>query len=58
MTFLIVALVVMCVLSVWLVTHLSADVVQALLAVAIMTVAWHLLSRRPGRSIADDFRAW
>ena len=58
MTFLIVAVVVFCVLSVWLVTHLSADVVQALLAVAIMTVAWHLLNRRPGRSIADDFRAW
>ncbi len=58
MTFLIVAVVVMCVLSVWLVTHLSADVVQALLAVAIMTLAWHLFSRRPGRSISDDFGPW
>ena len=58
MTFLIVAVVVLCVLLVWFGTHLSADVVQAMLAVTIMTLAWHMLSRRPGRSIADDFRYW
>ena len=58
MTFLIVAAVLFCVLSMFLVTHLSVDVVQALLAVAIMTIAWHLLSRRPGRSMSDDFGPW
>ena len=58
MTFLILAAVVLCVLLVWFATHIGADVVQALLAVAIMTLTWHMMHGRSGRSISDDFRSW
>lgn len=58
MTFLIVAVVVLCALAVWSVRHLGPDVVQALLAVGMMSLTWHLLSRRSSRSLADDFGPW
>ena len=58
MTFLIVTAVVLCALAMWLVRSLGADVIQALLAVAMMTFTWNLLNRRPGKSMADDFGPW
>ena len=42
----------------WLVLHLGVEVVQALLALAMMTITWHLLRRRPNMTIADEFRHW
>ena len=58
MLFLILAAVVLCSLATWLVLHLGIDVVQALLALTMMTVVWHLMRRRPNMTIADDFRNW
>ena len=55
---LIIAAIVLCSLAGWLVRHLGLEVVQALLAVMMMTVTWHLLRRRPGISIADEFKQW
>lgn len=55
---LIIAAIVLCSLAGWLVLHLGVEVVQALLAVAVMTVTWHLLRRRPGMTIADEFKYW
>jgi len=54
----IVAVIVLCSLVGWLVVHVGVEVLQALVAVAMMTITWHLLRRRPGMSIADDFRNW
>jgi hypothetical protein len=42
----------------WLVLHLGIEVIQALIALAMMTVTWHLLHRRPNMTIADEFRHW
>ena len=56
--FIVIAAIVLCSLAGWLVLHLGVEVVQALLAVALMTVTWHLLRRRPGMSIADEFKHW
>jgi hypothetical protein len=58
MLFLIIAAVVLCSLAAWVVRHLGVEVIQALAAVAMMTIAWHLLRRRPNATIADDFRNW
>ena len=55
---LIIAAILLCSLAAWLILHLGVEVVQALLAVAVMTITWHLLRRRPGMSIADEFRYW
>jgi len=54
----IVAAIVLCSLAGWLLLHLGVEVVQALVAVAMMTITWQLLRRRPGMSIADEFRNW
>jgi len=58
MVFLICAVVMVCALVGWLVLYLGVEVVQALLAVALMVIAWHMLRRRPNMTIADDFKAW
>ena len=58
MLFLILLAIVVCSLVGWIVLHLGIDVVQALLALAMMTVTWHLLRRRPNMTIADQFRNW
>jgi uncharacterized membrane protein YfcA len=58
MLFLAVLLIAVCVLGVWVVLHLSVDVVQVLLAVVMMILAWHLTRRRPNASMADDFKYW
>ena len=58
MLFLILLAIVLCVLVAWVVLHLGVEVVQALLAVAMMSIVWHLLRRRPNMSIGDDFRHW
>ncbi len=58
MLFLIVVTIVLCSLAGWLLLHLGFEVIQALVALAMMTITWHLLHRRPGRSIADDFTNW
>ena len=50
--------IVLCTLVAWVVLHLGVEVVQALAAVAMMTIAWRLLRRRPNMTIADDFRNW
>jgi hypothetical protein len=55
---LIIAAIVLCSLAGWLIRHLGVEVIQALLAVAMMTVTWRLLRRRPGLSIADEFKHW
>ena len=58
MLLVIVAVIVLCSLVGWLVVHVGVEGLQALVAVAMMTITWHLLRRRPGMSIADDFRNW
>jgi len=58
MLLVIVAVIILCSLVGWLVLHVGVEVLQALVAVAMMTIAWHLLRRRPGMSIADEFRNW
>ena len=54
----IVAVIILCSIVGWLVLHVGVEVLQALVAVAMMTIAWHLLRRRPHMTIADDFRNW
>jgi hypothetical protein len=56
--FVVIAVVVLCSLAAWLILHLGVEAVQALLAVVMMTMTWHLLRRRPGSSIADEFKYW
>jgi hypothetical protein len=56
--FIILAVIVLCSLAGWLILHLGVEVVQALLAVVMMTITWQFLRRRPGMSIADEFRNW
>jgi hypothetical protein len=58
MLFLIVLAILVCSFVAWLVLHLGIEVVQALVALAMMTITWNLLRRRPGSSIADEFRHW
>ena len=58
MLFLILAAVVLCSLMGWLVLHIGVETVQALVALAMMTIVWHLMRRRGNMSIADDFRNW
>jgi Flp pilus assembly protein TadB len=58
MLFLILTAIVLCTLAGWIVLHLGVEVVQALVAVAMMTITWHLLRRRPNMTIADQFRNW
>ncbi len=58
MMFLLLLAIAFCVLVTWVVLHLGIDVVQALLAVAIMTITWRLMHRRPNMSIDDQFRHW
>jgi uncharacterized membrane protein YfcA len=58
MLLLIVAVIILCSLVGWLVLHIGVEVLQALVAVAMMTITWHLLRRRPNMTIADDFRNW
>ena len=58
MLFLILTAIVLCTLLGWIVLHLGVEVVQALIAVAMMTITWHLLRRRPNMTIADQFRNW
>ncbi len=58
MMFLILLAVAFCVLVTWVVLHLGIDVVQALLAVAIMSITWRLMRRRSNMSIDDQFRHW
>jgi hypothetical protein len=49
---------IVCSFVAWLVLHVGIEVIQALIALAMMTITWHLLRRRPGSSIADEFRHW
>ena len=58
MLFLIVLAILVCSFAAWAVLHLGVEVIQALLALTMMTITWHLLRRRPGASIADEFRTW
>ena len=50
--------IVLCSLAGWLVLHLGVEVIQALVALAMMTITWRLLRRRPNLTIADEFRNW
>jgi len=58
MVFVIVAAVVLCSLIAWLVLHVGIEVIQALVALALMTITWRFLRRRPHMSIADEFKYW
>jgi uncharacterized membrane protein YfcA len=58
MLLLLVIAILVCSLVGWLVLHLGVEVIQALVALAMMTVTWHFLRRRPNMTIADDFRNW
>jgi hypothetical protein len=58
MLFVIVLAIVVCSFVAWLVLHLGIEVIQALIALAMMTITWHLLHRRPNMTIADEFRHW
>ena len=58
MILLVVLPIVVCSFVAWLVLHLGLEVIQALLALAMMTLTWHLLRRRPNMTIADEFRHW
>jgi uncharacterized membrane protein YbaN (DUF454 family) len=58
MLVLIVLAIVVCSFAAWLVLHLGIEVVQALIALAMMTITWHLMRRRPNMTIADEFRHW
>jgi hypothetical protein len=58
MLFVIVAAIVLCSLIGWLVLHLGVEVIQALVALALMTISWHFLRRRPHMTIADEFKYW
>ncbi len=58
MLFLVILAIVVCSCVAWLVFHLGVEVIQALVALAMMTITWHLLRRRPNMTIADEFRHW
>jgi hypothetical protein len=58
MLLVVVLTIVVCSFIAWLVLHLGVEVVQALIALAMMTITWHLLRRRPNATIADEFRHW
>lgn len=58
MLLLVVLAIVVCSFIAWLVLHLGIEVIQALIALAMMTITWHLLRRRPNMTIADEFRHW
>jgi len=58
MLLLVVLAIVVCSFVAWLLLHLGVEVVQALLALAMMTITWHLLRRRPNMTIADEFKYW
>ena len=58
MLFVIVLAILVCSFVAWLVLHLGFEVIQALIARAMMTIPWHLLHRRPNMTIADEFRHW
>src|SRR4051812_26504202 len=58
MLFVIVAAIVVCSLIGWLILHLGIEVIQALVALALMTITWHFLRRRPYMTIADEFKYW
>ena len=58
MLLLILVAIVVCSLAGWLVLHFGIEVIQVLLAVAMMTFTWRLLRRRPNMTIADQFRNW
>src|SRR3954453_11919824 len=58
MLLLVVLAIVVCSFVAWLLLHLGVEVVQALLALAMMTITWHLLRRRPNMTIADEFKNW
>ena len=50
--------IVFCSLLCWLVVRLGVEAIQVLLALAMMTLTWRLLRRRPHMTIADEFRHW
>ena len=50
--------IILCSLVGWLVLHVGVEVLQALVALAMMTLTWRLLRRRPHMTIADQFRNW
>lgn len=58
MLVLILIAIVLCSLAGWLVLHVGVEALQALVAVAMMTITWRLLRRRPHMTIADEFRNW
>jgi len=58
MVWLVVLVIVLCSFVAWLVLHLGVEVIQALIALAMMTVTWHLLHRRPHMTLDDEFRHW
>ena len=58
MLFLVVIAIILCSLVGWLVLHVGVEFLQALVAVAMMTITWRLLRRRPHFTIADEFRNW
>ena len=58
MLFLIVSAIVLCSLLGLIVHYVGLEPMQALIALAGMTIIWHLLHHRSGMSISDDFKAW
>jgi uncharacterized membrane protein YfcA len=58
MLFLIVIAILLCSLVGWLVLHLGVEALQALIAIAMLTITWRLLRRRPHFTISDEFRNW
>ena len=58
MLIVIVLAILVCSFVAWLVVHLGIEVIQALAALAMMTITWNLLRRRPNLTIADEFRNW
>ena len=58
MLFVIVLAILVCSFAAWLVLLLGIEVIQALVSLAMLTITWHLLHRRPNMTIADEFRHW
>ena len=58
MLWLLVIAIVVCSCVAWIVLHLGIEVIQALIALAMMTITWHLLHRRPNMRLDDEFRHW
>ncbi len=50
--------IIVCSIVAWLVLHLGLEACQALIALAMLTITWHLLHRRPNMTMADEFRHW